>query len=282
MHTSVILQIKEKLNQLSKSEKKVGEFILNHIVETASQNTSELAQNIGVSPATIVRFCRSVGVSGFPQLKVKLYAESSDIDAALYTDIRPNENPYEISKKLVLRFNQSIAQTAELLDSKQVTQFSDLVEKHEKIYIYGLGASYVAANDLTQKFLRLGKPVIHLQDTHLFASFLTNAGPDSLFIAVSNSGETNEVVKLTQIAKRSGLPTVGIVRDKNSTLGQLADLVIIHGGGEAVLLRSAATTSLISQLFVVNVLYYAYLCKHYETALVQLKKSKINIQSNFS
>ncbi|MBM7657744.1 SIS domain-containing protein [Sporolactobacillus spathodeae] len=74
------------------------------------------------------------------------------------------------------------------------------MEKHEKIYIYGLGASYVAAEDLTQKFLQLGKPVIHLEDTHLFASFLTNADPDNLFIAFSNSGETNEMIKLTQIA----------------------------------------------------------------------------------
>ncbi|CAM3131899.1 MurR/RpiR family transcriptional regulator [Sporolactobacillus spathodeae] len=121
MYTSVILQIKEKLNQLSKSERKVGDFILSHVVETVSQNTSKLAQNIGVSPATIVCFCRSVGLSGFSQLKVKFYAESSDIDATLYTDIRPNENPDEISKKLVLRFNQSIAQIDELQDRAQVT-----------------------------------------------------------------------------------------------------------------------------------------------------------------
>ncbi|MDY0405051.1 SIS domain-containing protein [Virgibacillus sp. 179-BFC.A HS] len=100
-------------------------------------------------------------------------------------------------------------------------------------------------------------------------------------MAISNSGETNEVIKLTEIAKQKKIRTIGISQYENSTLAKLVDYPIIHHGGEAVMLRSAATTSLISQLFTIDVLYYAFVNKNLKKVLRVLKESKINIQTFF-
>ncbi|MCI1880574.1 MAG: MurR/RpiR family transcriptional regulator [Sporolactobacillus sp.] len=282
MDSSIVFQIRAKLNNLSKSEKKVGQFVLDHLVETVNHNTSELAQMIGVSPATIVRFCRSVGLAGFSDLQVKLYAESTNIDQSLYTDIAPNESVAHISDKLAFRFKQSIAQTEEILDSACVDRFADLIDAKRTVYVYGLGASRIAAEDLAQKFSRIGKHMIHLLDHHLLASILINAGPDVLFVAVSNSGETKEVINLVKIAQQQNLTTIGILQKGNSRLGKLVDLAIAHGGGEGVLLRSAATTSLVSQLFIIDILYCTYICRHYDAAVNKLKDSRIIIRTMFS
>lgn len=278
---NIILRIKSKLDDLSKAEKKIGEYILQHSVETVNYNTSELAEKAGVSPATIVRFCRSIGLSGFSQLKIQLYADSSGVAENLYTDITPNEEVTLIAEKLALRFNQSISQTANHLDTNRIEEIAKLLDHCSVIYVYGLGASHVVAEDFTQKFSRIGKPVVNTLDHHLLVSSLINAHEQSLFVAISNSGETNEVIKLTQVAKQRGIHTVGISQNENSTLVKLVDYPVIHHGGEAVMLRSAATTSLISQLFVVDVLYYAYVNRNSKEILTMLKDSKINIQSLF-
>ncbi|MDT9756773.1 MULTISPECIES: MurR/RpiR family transcriptional regulator [Heyndrickxia] len=281
LEENIILQIKSKLSSLSKSEKKLGEYILSHAVETVNDNTSELAKKAGVSPATVVRFCRSIGLSGFSQLKIRLYADASGLDREIYTDITSNEDIAMIADKLALRFNQSITQTANLLETGCIEKITAMVDKSPAIYVYGIGASHVAAEDFMHKFSRIGKPVVHTLDHHLLGSSLINASKDSMFVAISNSGETNEAIKLTQIAKQNGLFTAGITQKRDSTLARIVDVPLIHHGGEAVLLRSAATTSLAAQLFTIDVLYFAYVARHYEEIMHRLKNSKINIQTFF-
>lgn len=282
MAENIILQIKSKLNDLSKTEKKIGEYILQHSVETVKYNTNELAKEAGVSPATIVRFCRSIGLMGFSELKIRLYADATAVDEDLYTDITPNEDVPLIIDKLALRFNQSISQTSSNLDTNGIEKISEIIDTCKIIYIYGLGASHVAAEDFTQKFSRIGKPVVNMLDHHLLSAALTNAVDNCIFIGISNSGETNEVTRLTEIAKQKKIFTIGISQNRNSTLSKLVDLPIIHNGGEAVMLRSSATTSLVSQLFTIDVLYFAYINKHSKKILSMLKDSKINIQTFFS
>ncbi|MEC5269462.1 MurR/RpiR family transcriptional regulator [Heyndrickxia coagulans] len=281
LEENIILQIKSKLSSLSKSEKKLGKYILSHAVETVNDNTSELAKKAGVSPATVVRFCRSIGLSGFSQLKIRLYADASGLDREIYTDITSNEDIAMIADKLALRFNQSITQTANLLETGCIEKITAMVDKSPAIYVYGIGASHVAAEDFMHKFSRIGKPVVHTLDHHLLGSSLINASKDSMFVAISNSGETNEAIKLTQIAKQNGLFTAGITQKRDSTLARIVDVPLIHHGGEAVLLRSAATTSLAAQLFTIDVLYFAYVARHYEEIMHCLKNSKINIQTFF-
>ncbi|MDL5042259.1 MurR/RpiR family transcriptional regulator [Heyndrickxia coagulans] len=281
LEENIILQIKSKLSSLSKSEKKLGKYILSHAVETVNDNTSELAKKAGVSPATVVRFCRSIGLSGFSQLKIRLYADASGLDREIYTDITSNEDIAMIADKLALRFNQSITQTANLLETGCIEKITAMVDKSPAIYVYGIGASHVAAEDFMHKFSRIGKPVVHTLDHHLLGSSLINASKDSMFVAISNSGETNEAIKLTQIAKQNGLFTAGITQKRDSTLARIVDVPLIHHGGEAVLLRSAATTSLAAQLFTIDVLYFAYVARHYEEIMHRLKNSKINIQTFF-
>lgn len=281
LEENIILQIKSKLSSLSKSEKKLGKYILSHAVETVNDNTSELAKKAGVSPATVVRFCRSIGLSGFSQLKIRLYADASGLDREIYTDITSNEDIAMIADKLALRFNQSITQTANLLETGCIEKITAMVDKSPAIYVYGIGASHVAAEDFMHKFSRIGKPVVHTLDHHLLGSSLINASKDSMFVTISNSGETNEAIKLTQIAKQNGLFTAGITQKRDSTLARIVDVPLIHHGGEAVLLRSAATTSLAAQLFTIDVLYFAYVARHYEEIMHRLKNSKINIQTFF-
>lgn len=281
MEENIILHIKSKLDKLSKAEKKIGEYILNHAAKTVQHNTLELAEQADVSPATIIRFCRSIGLSGFSELKIRLYADASGVNKDLYTDIMPDEGAKQISEKLALRFNQSISQTVNHLDTTVIEKVSKLLNDCSTIYICGLGASHIVAEDAMQKFSRIGKTVIHSLDHHLMASSVINTNNPCILIAISNSGETKEILKLTKIAQQNKLYTVGISKDGNSSLTQLVDYPIIHHGGEEVMLRSAATTSLMAQLFIIDVLYFSFMNQNPDQTLGMLKDSKINIQTFF-
>ncbi|MDY0393647.1 MurR/RpiR family transcriptional regulator [Virgibacillus halophilus] len=120
----------------------------------------------------------------------------------LYTDITPDEDAGLIAEKLALRFNQSINQTVKHLDTNRIEEVAKIVKECTTIYVYGLGASHIVAEDFTQKFTRIGKSVVNTVDHHLMASAMINASGPCMFVAISNSGETKEVLKLAQIAKQ--------------------------------------------------------------------------------
>ena len=65
-------RIKAKMPQLTETEKKIGKFVLENYETVLQCNVSELATHSGVSDASVVRFCRSIGYRGFQDFKMNL------------------------------------------------------------------------------------------------------------------------------------------------------------------------------------------------------------------
>ena len=57
---------------LSKTEKKIAKYMIEHPDEILSSSVEELAQATGTSGATIVRFCRTIGFRGFMDFKYQM------------------------------------------------------------------------------------------------------------------------------------------------------------------------------------------------------------------
>jgi Transcriptional regulators len=86
-----------------------------------------------------------------------------------------------------------------------------------------MGASHLVADDLQQKFVRLGKPVAQTQDVHLLAAGMSKGR--GVVVLISNSGETKETLQLLSAARALDLPVVAITRVLSSPLGPTK-----HGG----------------------------------------------------
>lgn len=67
--TSCIVNIQSKMKVLTGSEKKVAEYVLKNYMRVLDFTVTELAEKAGVSDATVVRFCRSVGYKGYQDMK---------------------------------------------------------------------------------------------------------------------------------------------------------------------------------------------------------------------
>ena len=59
-------------DKISQAEKKIADFILNHIDDAVNSNVSELANHSGVSDATVIRFCKHLGYDGYYQMRLCL------------------------------------------------------------------------------------------------------------------------------------------------------------------------------------------------------------------
>ncbi|PGC51564.1 MurR/RpiR family transcriptional regulator [Bacillus toyonensis] len=275
---SIGTQIELVLDGLPVSEKKIGEYILSHKKEVTQMTIHKLAKEAETSSAAVVRFCRSLGVTGFPDLKARLYAEVEHIHHVGYFDIEPNEKVQSIIDKTLSNTVQTLHDTVGQLEAKSIEEAVGLLRVTEVIYIYGIGASFLIAEDVAQKWIRLGKKAYAISDRHLLAVAMATQSGNALFWGISYSGETRDVIELMKTAKELGLKTISLSRLGNSKISELADVSLFTARAPEAEIRSAATSSRFAQLLVIDVVFFTYSSSQYEFTVEQLEKTKHAIQ----
>ncbi|WP_430603878.1 hypothetical protein IGJ02_001456 [Enterococcus sp. DIV0724b] len=274
MQQNIILTIQDHLKHLPGSEQKVAEYILENTNAVINLSAKELAKKSGSSPAAIIRFCRSIEVSGFTDLKLLLSANLGTVDTQMYTEVENGETTAAIKEKLQHRLIHVLERTNEHLEDQAIDQAVRELETAEIIFVYGLGASSLVAQDIYQKFTRLGLSVFFTMDHHLFASAIGTNRLKGIFIGISHSGTNQETNALADLAIEKGLTVIGLTANSDSALAQKSSILLLTPiGGEAPL-RSAATVSLTAQLYVVDVLFFAYAAKNYNETLEKIQDSK--------
>ncbi|MEG0732139.1 MurR/RpiR family transcriptional regulator [Vagococcus sp.] len=274
MNYNIIYVMKEKLNSLSNAEKKLASWIMDNPQEVISMNVTHLAKEANSSPATIVRLCYSLGLDGFTDLKLQLSKNLPQIKENLHTDIVKDEEIHQIKKKLKFNLNNSFEETYNLLDDEALNKAVTFIEANTNIFTFGIGASGLVSEDLHQKFTRIGRNIFFSKDSHLMATSLVSNSSSATFIAISNSGEKQEVIHLARIAKNQNIPVIVITSSPDSSLAILADALLITSRASEAPIRSSATNSMMVQLFTADIIFSMYASRNYEDTLNKLNISR--------
>ena len=62
-------EIRARFEEFSRSQKDVGQYIVDHLEEAAFHTAEELARRANTSSSTVVRFAQALGFEGFPELQ---------------------------------------------------------------------------------------------------------------------------------------------------------------------------------------------------------------------
>lgn len=271
---NILLYIQDQLKNFSKTELQLANYILENPEKVINMSIKDLSINSGVSSATIVRFCRTIGVDGYGNLKIQLSSNISSIKDKSYSEIEKNEDINLIINKLELRLNHSISSTKNLIDKNTLDSCINLLHNANQIQVFGIGASSLVSADIYQKFVRLGLPIHFNNDYHIATTSLSVAKQNSIFIGISHSGNTKEIVNLINLAKNNNLKTIAITSDDTSLVAKTADYVLLTEKSSESPLRTAATISLITQLFVVDIIFFSYVSRFYDDIFENIKISK--------
>lgn len=174
---------------------------------------------------------------------------------------------------MAARFESAIEATQSGLNDNSVEKAVRKIYNSSSILAYGAGASGIVASDMYQKFMRVGKNVNYISDLHVALAQLASFTSDDLLILISNDGKTTEVSDIQKVADKFGIPTLLLTANPRSSVAKKADLVLLTQDIGEPSIRSGATTSLISQMFVVDVLVFSYTSVHSDEVLKKLKRS---------
>jgi DNA-binding MurR/RpiR family transcriptional regulator len=256
----ILVTIRALLPNLAPVEQRVAHQVLADPFGTAMQAISELAASCDTSATTVIRFCRAIGLRGYPELRIALAAAAAHADRAGATgvepshDIVPGDGPATIAAKIAQADARAVTDTARHLDIEALVEVVEVLAGARRIDIYGVGASGYVALDLQQKLQRIGKPAFAWPDPHMAVTSAALLGPADVVVALSHTGTTADTIDALREAASHGARTVAITNFPRSPIAAAADFVLLTAARETAF-RSGAMTSRIAQLTVVDCLF---------------------------
>lgn len=279
---SSIIKLKEMQGNLTKSEKKLSEYILKNLEEIKDINTYELAERSGTSQATIIRFSKKLGYTGFPSFKIALSEDlgkrsSKSKEGLIHNEISIDDTYGDIAKKVVFENIAAIKDTFSIIDEESIEDAVELLDKAKKILILGAGYSGLVGRDFHYKLTEIGKISYYDSDTHVQMTNISVMEPEDVIFVISHKGNSQDIYNVVRMGKNRGLRVVSLTRLVDNPISNLAD-VKLHTVAEDVAFRSTAISSRIAQLSIIDVLYIGLVRKNYDEAKGYLANSKELVQ----
>ncbi|RLP88582.1 MULTISPECIES: MurR/RpiR family transcriptional regulator [unclassified Micromonospora] len=255
----LIVHISGLLPSLSPAEQRVARLVVADPAAAARRTITDLATAAETSEATVIRFCRSVGMDGYPQLRIRLAAEAArrvePPDARVVGgDIPPGADLAQIIATIAFNDARAVEETAEQLDPAVCEQVVEAIASAGRIDIYGAGASGFVASDFQQKLHRIGRIAFYFPDVHTALTSAALLGRGDVAIGISHTGTTSDVIEVLEQARTRGAVTVALTNFPRSPITEVADFVLTTAARETTY-RSGATASRLAQLTVVDCLF---------------------------
>ncbi len=214
-----VQQIHEHYNSLTKSEKKVADYILTAGEKIIHSTMNDVKTATGVGDATIIRFCRKLNFSGFSDLKIEIAKEDF---SRVYDQKKEKTYYHDILDNLF----EALQSTYKLINKKKLQQAVDCITKARHIYVFGVGSSGITGLSLEKMFLRVGVHCKAVTDPHFQAQSASLLSSEDVVIGFSLSGKTKDTYESLRVAKENGAIIIAITNYLSSPIAQLGDVVL--------------------------------------------------------
>ncbi|GAA4725284.1 MurR/RpiR family transcriptional regulator [Brevibacillus fulvus] len=272
-----LVRLKEVLFKLKPAERKVADYILAHPQKVVQLSVHKLAENSGVSEATIIRMTRALQMSGYQELKLRIAGDLTRNESDhSYQEIAIGSSVESIIQAVSNNNQQSISDTVSVLSAAEIKRAAAALSRARKIDVYGVGASAVIGYDVKQKFSRINWWCEAHSDFHAQLTSAVTLTEQDVAFGISYSGETEDIIQSLTEAKRQGATIMTLTKFGRSSVADLADIALYTSSVEQSI-RSGAMASRIAQLNVIDILFVTIASQLHDQVIPRLEKSRIAV-----
>ena len=253
---------------LTGSEKKIADYVLAHSVEVQFTSITELARAVGVSEASISRFCRRLQFGSYNAFKLELAKGVASAAARR----APGAVGQTLPDTLLESSQNVLKRTRELLVPEDLAAAVAVLRGARKVCCMGQGSSLMVAQEAWSLFSTVSSRFVCVQDSHFQSVTAALLDQRDAILYFSYSGATRAAVDVLPMAKQNGVKIVLVTRYRLSPAAQYADVVLLCGADESPM-QLGSVEARISQLYLINVLFSS-LCEQ-EAARTAQNREKI-------
>ncbi|PTK58462.1 RpiR family transcriptional regulator [Staphylococcus nepalensis] len=278
---NTLILLESSLTNLNPSEYRVAQYVIDHPHETINSSIQHLANLTNVSEATIVRLSKKIKCKGFQDLKMKIAMELNNANerGPDYDELNMNYSKESVINSISQSNIKSIKNTAQILSPEELEQAILILNKARKICVFGIGASSIIAEDLKQKLTRIDKWCEVGKSYDEQATLSANLTNEDVVIAISNTGQTEDMIQSLSLARDKGSQIISITKYSKNYIADLANINLFFSSVEKPV-RSAAMSSRIATLNVIDILFISLASRNYEryTKLLENTRQAVKVK----
>ncbi len=268
----MLSRIEQQQQALSAAERRVAAWVLAHPRQALDASVAEVARAAGTSDPTVIRFCRSVGLAGFRELKTRLAEALSRPASYLHRDVSADDGTGDAVAKVMDSSIQALMDMRAAASAMPFEAALQALAAARQLVFVGLGASGSVAQDAAQKFFRLGIPCPVTTDLPTILQLAAVADPRDVLLFVSHSGGWADLARAARTA-RARQATVIALTDPGSPLAAEATLLFECRTSEDTSLYTPMSSRL-AQLALLDALQVTLALRLGEAASAHLRRSK--------
>lgn len=252
----MIKRIQQNLPEMSKGQKLIAKYIVDHYEKAAFMTAARLGEVVGVSESTVVRFAIELGYDGYPKLqKVLQELIKSKLTAVQRIEVSTNRiNEDNILRSVLQSDMEKIKLTLEDIDLEGFNKIVEAILDAKKIYILGVRSSAPLASFLGFYFNLIFDNVRLVHTTSVSEMFeqILRVSEGDVVIGISFPRYSKRTIKAMQFVKSQGATVIAITDSWESPLADFANHCITARSDMA-----SFVDSLVAPLSVINALIVA-------------------------
>ncbi|RGB68372.1 MurR/RpiR family transcriptional regulator [Harryflintia acetispora] len=227
MTQDLLTKISAMNGKLSKGQRLIAHYIVNHYERAAFMTAQKLGAAVGVSESTVVRFAYEIGFDGSPRLQRALQELIRNrLTSAQRMEVTSDQiGESNILQKVLSLDIERIRRTAESVNPESFSAAVDAILDAQEIYILGIRSSASLANFLYFYFNHIFKNLRLVSASSASEVFeqIYHMGKGDVFIPITFPRYSRRSIKATEFAKSTGAHVIGITDSDHSPIAPYCD-----------------------------------------------------------
>ena len=261
----------DHFNDLTKSEKRIANFLRKNQEESAFLSASEIASRLDLSEATLVRFARSLGFSSYPAMRAVLqdnFRRRVTHSARLRGRLNDLRDGGDIFERLTATEIDFLSQALDSIKREELNKAVEILHEHDRVFVFGLGPSVSLVDLLELRLRRFGREVVPLTNSgREFLEYLTMMGEKDLLFVICFFDQNPALKLVIDYANKVGATIIMLTDTLEAILGDKVDVVLSAKRGPI-----GEFHSLVVPMTVINALLLSLASMEQEKSMTLLDK----------
>ena len=267
---STLLKIRAERDQMSAIERRIADFVLDNAQLLRDYSSQQMANALGISQSSVVKFSQKLGFRGYPDLKYAIGQALARGDGAANAQPEPAIDEHgRLADRLWKLKSEAEEETRLINEPRKMDEIASLLGRAGKVFLIGLGEDDIHARAFALRLSMLGILTVHNFDTAHMTASVSSAGLGDALLVFSEHGRQASLCQITRYFQQQRGKVITVTRHTSNPLRAHADLSLLVSAHDErpyiePLLYHAGLQHLLDRVFVL-------LCEGRGNRLLQLQ-----------
>ena len=227
---SPLLKIRAERDQMSAIERRVADFLLENAHLLRDYSSQQLANALGISQSSVVKFSQKLGFKGYPDLKYSIgeaVARGGGGDEGVAAVATVEDPRTALAEHLWQLKAQAEAETQLINPGERIDAIAALLQQAGKVYVIGRGEDGIPARAFATRLSMLGIVTVQHVDAALMLAGVSGAATGDVLMVFSEHGRPPALCQISRLFRERVGKVVTVTRHTPNPLRAYADAALL-------------------------------------------------------